>query len=151
MSLDPAAAAEVFADMVIDCVYDSSLHSMDRVLRTGLDRNGATEAERCLSRWFSELDQHDMLMVSRIVEQAVNSAVFGMLVLLDGATGGYPLTPTPSGFALYLHEYGTSEHESEEPTSSVRIDGEATGTDLHDLYTWLLSQREATTPHNDLD
>ena len=140
--LDAASAAERFMDMVIACVYDSTIRTMLDKLSKSVYVRGSTQADRELGRWFADLDKDQRRRVEQVVEEAVDSAVFGFLVLLDGATGGYPLRPSPSDFGLYLHEYSDHERHRDTPVSAVRIDGGANDTDLHDLFGWKLEQRK---------
>lgn len=93
-----------------------------------------------LHQWYRRLDDQDREYVLAVVRDAVDAAVFGCLVLLDGAAG----TAIPgkmSDFALYLQTYAGSTRDPESVEFSVRFNPPAITEDLHDMFQRLLFER----------
>jgi hypothetical protein len=89
--------------------------------------------------WFRNLNTEDQSRVSEIVREAVDSAIFGVLVVLDGLSGGNPVDGTNSDFALELQTYADEDaRRANAPETSVRINQSDTTEPLHDLFRWKL-------------
>lgn len=65
--------------------------------------------------------------MAEVVRETVNQALFSKLVLLDGATSGWPVQGRYSDFALYLQVYnGEESYSGDAPSSRERVTGPAT-------------------------
>ena len=92
-------------------------------------------------RWFRNLSTEDQSRVSEIIRESVDSAIFAVLVTLDGLSGGNPVEGTTSDFALELQTYTNEDARAENaPETSVRINPSDTTELLHDLFRWKLEE-----------
>ena len=74
-----------------------------------------------------------------VVAEAAYAAVFNVLVLLDNDTGGPPLRPDSSDYAVYVHRYLTeADFAHNNPASSMRINDPQAGNPLHEILQELL-------------
>lgn len=140
--ITPEGATNEFLERVILRGYDGAIDTVRSYLKSGPPGRKPRPDLVALHEWFDALDELDQANVLAAVKEAVDSAVFGFLVLLDGAWGGYPVEGIPSEFALFLLTYLDDEaRERGRPEQSIRIN-RAEDDDLHDQYRWLLQDRE---------
>jgi hypothetical protein len=94
--------------------------------------------------WFRNLGADDQSRASEIIRESVDSAIFAVLVALDGLSGGNPVEGTTSDFALELQTYADEKARRENaPEISVRINPSDTTEPLHDLFRWKLEEPSA--------
>jgi hypothetical protein len=95
-----------------------------------------------LQTWFSGLDNDSQQYVLKIIQKAIDSALFGCLVLLDGLTGGNPIQEKASDFALYLQVYKDDEFRAtNESEYRIRVNSPEIPEFLHDLYRDMIEER----------
>jgi hypothetical protein len=76
---------ESFIDAVKEVVRNASISSMETVLRHVPGRS-PDKRLMALSAWHASLSDPDKQMVTQVIEQAVDNAVFGFLCVLDGVS-----------------------------------------------------------------
>lgn len=92
--------------------------------------------------WFRDLSSEDQSRIMAIVRESVDSAIFGVLVVLDGLSGGNPIEGVTSDFSLELQTYTNEEARAGNAAeTSVRINPSNTTELLHDLFRWKLEDR----------
>ena len=80
--------------------------------------------------------------MTAVIREAVDAAIFGCLVLLDGMTGGPPVVGVVSDFALYLQTYENEEaRQADKPNRRVRVNPAWTGEYLHDLFHFAVEEK----------
>lgn len=140
--LSPKEAAEVFLNMLIARAYDGAIQGMTSTLEKGPSGRKPPQNLIILHQWFQSLDNRSREHVLAIIRQAVDAAVFGCLVLLDGLTGGNPVREKISDFAVYLQTYQDQDaRKANSPQLSVRLNPVYTTEYLHDMFHWILQER----------
>ena len=141
-SLNQKEAKELFLNQLICRAYDGAIESTISTLEEGPAGRKPQRSLVDLHHWFQGLDDQSRKYVSALIQEAVDSSVFGCLVLLDGLTGGYPVKGEISDFAVYLQIYENEEaREVNLPRFSVRVNSTKSGDDLHDMFHWILRER----------
>jgi hypothetical protein len=121
---------------------DGSIADITYFLEKGPSGREPTEEKKELHHWFIQLDSQGQIFVRKIVQEAIDSALFSALVILDGAAGGYPVEGSLSDFALYLQTYRDEEGENNDsPMFRVKLNPWQATEDLHDIFRWQLEDR----------
>ncbi len=135
-------ASERFLEMLVRRAYHGSIRSLTSILADGPQGLEPQPYLTELHRWYRLLDESSREKVIQVVREAVEAAIFGVLVLLDGMTGGDPMPGTVSDFAVYLQTYESDEaRKSNSPLSKVRLNPAYTGDDLHHQFISMLESR----------
>ncbi len=135
-------AAEHFLNMLIARAYDGALRDVRLILEEGPPGRKPPKDLIALHQWFRQLDDESREYVLIAIREAVDAAVFGCLVLLDGLTGGYPVGEELSDFALYLQTYEDSDSRAADlARHRVRLNPWTAAVDLHDMFRWILQER----------
>jgi hypothetical protein len=131
VSQDEAIA--VFMNMLIRSVYEGPIKEIAGILQDGPPGREPQAHLRLLHEAYLHLGEDLRAQMMVAVKEAVDAAVFGFLVFLDGAWGGYPIKGTVSDFALYLHTYDSQNaRELGMPATSVRLNPAFPTLGLHD-------------------
>lgn len=126
--------------MVYLRVYKGVIDDIRNMLEIGPPGRRPHEGLVKLHERFESLSPDNRDIVDAIVGEAVFSAVFGLLVVLDGVHGGYPVEGKLSDFALYLQTYSDERSwEADTPNLSVRVNP-IVG-DLHDQFREMVEER----------
>ena len=145
--LNSEEAAKTFLNMLITRAHDGAIEDITVLLEKGPPGRSPSSELVSLHHWFQSLDDDGRGTVLRIVQESVDSAVFGCLVLLDGMWGGYPIEGKRSDFAAYLQTYEDADKmRANVPQSKVRLNPPAIKDDLHDMFRSIL--RERSKPNN---
>jgi len=150
-SPEQVAATTAFTDRIILRAYEGAIRDSQELLENGPAGRKPAQEQVSLHQWFSQLSQHDREQVHIAVRDAVEAAIFGVFVILDGASGGQPIKDEISDFALYLQSY--VDHDAEKadtPKTRVKINGLSMSEDLHDLFILDLQERESQTGSTDI-
>lgn len=140
--LNRKEAVELFLSLLIARAYDGAIEGMTSNLEKGPPGRKPRQDLIILHQWFQSLDNKSREHVLAIIRQAVDAAVFGCLVLLDGLTGGNPVKEKTSDFAAYLQTYEDEDaREANSPQFSVRLNPAYTTEYLHDMFHWILQER----------
>lgn len=134
-------AAEVFLRLVAARAFDQVIEAIVTVLQEGPAGRKPAENLVQLHRWYKGLDEESRQRVHGLVSEVAYSTIFGLLAILDGVAGGFPLTNTASDFALYLQTYEDYDAlRANRPSVVTRLNG--SGEDLHDLFQLTLGNRK---------
>jgi hypothetical protein len=134
-------AANLFLRFVIERARTGVIEGLLEDLNEGPPGREPSPDDIVRHRWFLSLSAENQERVSDVIREAVDSAIFGMLVILDGLSGGNPISETPSDFALELQAYPDDEARRENaPSLSVRVNPSDTTEPLHDLFRWKLEE-----------
>ena len=130
MERDKAAFA--FIKKVVSRGYTSAVAITTQKLEKEPTETYPLGENQQLHAWYEQLDVNDQDMIKQVIKEAVFSAVFGCLVVLDNSTTGYVLENEVSDIALYVRKYADSESYSLHKISdSIQIN------DLMDLHEML--------------
>lgn len=114
---------ETFIDVVKEVVRNASINSVETLLHHVPGRS-PDKRLLALSAWHTALAEPDKQMVSQVIEQAVDDALFGFLCVLDGVrvveadSGDFELlyrrkgkrvVLSPNEEAGYLHDLYNAE------------------------------------------
>lgn len=114
---------ETFIDVVKEVVRDASVDSVETLLRHVPGRSPDKRLV-ALSAWHTALSDTDKQMVTQVIKEAVDEAVFGFLCVLDGVSvvepdsgdfevryirKGEGVVLTPNEEADYLHDLYKAE------------------------------------------
>ena len=136
-------AAKILLEQVVRRAYDGAINDMQSFLSEGPPGRNPPEDSVHRSHWFQSLDKDSQEHVRAIIRASVDAAVFGCLVLLDNLTVGYPLDGQLSDYALYLQTYTDMEaHKADKHETSVRINPPNITEFLHDMFRWMLEERQ---------
>ncbi|GGH38989.1 hypothetical protein [Microbacterium album] len=129
-------AAEFGGERFVDAIYAAVFApAVDQVMATLQEPPGRERHPRLveLHRWFASRGAHDRLMLRAALRECADSAVFGLLAVLDGAR------PISDGFQ---HEprllITDGDHETQ-------IAPEGDDGDLHGIFRSLVDERTAPT------
>lgn len=137
--IDRTSAADLFLSRVIDRARNGVINDLGARLAQGPPGRKPSPIVAALSDWFGRLSSEDQAHVMEIIRESVDSALFGMLVVLDGLSGGAPDPRVASDFALSLQMYSNEQaRDDNAPEISVRINPANTTEPLHDLFRWKL-------------
>ena len=132
-SLDEAV--NLFLNMLVARARDGAINDTLSELSEGPPGRKPQQAAVERHNWYSGLDEAARLQVKRVVEEAVDSALFGVLVLLDGAAGGNPLDDRTSDFALSLQTYKDEDaRAANDIVEAIRINPPYSIEPLHDRF-----------------
>jgi hypothetical protein len=136
-------AAALFLERLLIRAYDGAIRDVDAILEVGPPGIQPDDSKLAWHQWFQALDPKGQACARAIVQDAVDAALFGCLVLLDGMTGGDPIRERTSDFALYLRTYAdAAARRADRADLSVRINPRGTTyEDLHDLYREMVETR----------
>jgi hypothetical protein len=122
---DDLLDARQFVSLVVSSVRNPALQSTFDTLRHPPGREPAAELLQ-LAHWFRGLPEADRRMAARVVAFAVDSALFGVMSLLDGVRS---VNPRPGvSQRLWLHA------ELEHGRRRLLNDPNGANPELHDLY-----------------
>lgn len=139
--LDRTSATQIFMDFLIKCARDGSIKGLLSVLEKGPGGMKPPEKGIAWHEWFQTLDDQSKEKVQEIIQEAVDFALFEVLVVFDGATGGYPVKGELSDFALYLKTYqDKSARKADLSQVSIRLNPADATEDLHDIFRWTLEE-----------
>ncbi len=142
--IDRSQAAQLFLEFVVATSYDGAIRAFTEELEKGPGGQKPPEKSVVLHQWFNGLNSDDQDKVRAVIREAVDTAVFSLMVLLDGAAGGYPIRGQYSDFALHLQSYkDKAAYKVDTPEFSVKINPSSSDEDLHDLYRWMLEDRNS--------
>jgi hypothetical protein len=134
-------AADLFLRFVIDRARSGVIESVNQRLSDGPPGRKPPPDAVARHMWFRNLSTEDQTRVTEIIRESVDAAIFGVLVVLDGFSGGYPIEGTTSDFALELRTYANNEARADNfPEMSIRINPSDTTEFLHDLFQWKLEE-----------
>jgi hypothetical protein len=137
-------AADLFLRFVIERARNNVIEGIQEDLNEGPPGRKPSPDAVARHKWFQNLSPEDQSRVSEIIRESVDSAIFGVLVVLDGVSGGNPVEGTTSDFALKLQTYANEDARGENaPEISVRINPSDTTELLHDLFRWKLEEAGA--------
>lgn len=138
--LDPESAAMTFINMLIARAYDGTVTDIKTILEKGVRVKG--HYLNTLHTWYENQDQETQQKILEIATEAINTAVFGCLVILDGLSGGPPLKEDVSDFAVYLQIYNNEKAREDNVFQyNVRINPANTTEYLHDIFQRILQVR----------
>jgi hypothetical protein len=133
MPIDKEHAVHIFMERVADHAFDGPIDSIMALLTEGPVKRTPDPSEIELHTWFVSLDDAAKEKVHRIILETAFAASFGLLVILDNLTTGYPIDGQLSDFALYIQTYeDLSQIMVDQPSDKVRIN-HSNAVDLHDL------------------
>lgn len=128
-------AADLFLRFLIKRTRNSVIAGVKDDLTEGPPGRKPSQDAVARHMWFRNLSTQDQSRVSKIIRESVDSAIFGVLVVLDGLSGGNPVEGTTSDFALELQTYADEDTRRENaPEISVRVNPSDTTEALHDLF-----------------
>ena len=134
----PGAVAE-FVQRMIEIGFRDTVKTMSSFLRNGSPGRRKRIRLQQMHDWYTSLAHKDQQMLDAVVAEAAYAAVFNVLVLLDNDTGGPPLRPDSSDYAVYVHRYLTeADFAHNNPASSMRINDPHAGNPLHEILQELL-------------
>jgi hypothetical protein len=114
-----------FVSVVVSAVRAPALQGTFNTLRQPPGRDPDAGLLQ-LAQWFRDLPEADRRMAARLLAHAVDSALFGMMCLLDGVLS---VNPRPGvNQRLHLHA------ELEDGGRRLLNDPTGTNPELHDLY-----------------
>jgi hypothetical protein len=122
---DDLLDARQFVSLVISSVRNPALQGTFDTLRQPPGRKPAAELLQ-LAHWFRGLPEADRRMAARVVAFAVDSALFGVMCLLDGVRSANPRPGVSQ--RLWLHA------ELEHGRRRLLNDPSGANPELHDLY-----------------
>jgi len=133
--MDREAAAEIFtrvlADNYIVAGFDEILDTLSDPSAGGFLAKDYVEP----SRWFNALDREGQEHVKFLVREGLLSALHGVLVLADGATGAIEINDKIGALKLDVLIYNDDdEGVVGEPIETITLAPTETGMDLHDLF-----------------
>ncbi len=132
-----------FIDRITLRAYEGAIRDSRKLLENGPAGRKPAQELVSLHQWFSQLAKDDREQVHRAVRDAVEAAIFGFFVVLDGASGGWPVEGEISDFALYRQSYADYDAEkADTPTTRVKINGLSMSEDLHDLFMLAIQERQ---------
>jgi hypothetical protein len=132
-------AADLFLRFVIECARNSVIEGVRDVLNEGPPGRKPSPDAVARHTWFKRLSAEDQSRVSEVIRESVDSAIFGVLVVLDGMSGGVPIQGSVSDFSLSLQSYaGEGARAANVAETSIRINPSDTTELLHDLFRWKL-------------
>jgi hypothetical protein len=144
-------AANLFIQRVVGRAYRGAIHDLQSLFQQGPPGRRPHERDVQIHQWYQGLAEADRQYVHRVVEETAQAAVFGVMVILDGATGGPPIRGAESDFALYIQSYpDRAAHQADRPAISVRVNPYHTLEDLHDRFLWAIED-QATGPSGQSD
>jgi hypothetical protein len=134
-------AANLFLRFVIERGRNNVIEGFQKDLSEGPPGRKPPPDAVARHEWFRSLAAEDQAQVVDIIRESVDSAIFGVLVVLDGLSGGNPVEGTTSDFSLELQTYADEKARSENAAAiSVRINPSDTTEPLHDLFRWKLDE-----------
>lgn len=134
-------AADLFLRLVIDRARNGVIEGVEGALSGGPPGRKPSPGAVARHMWFRNLSTEDQSRLSEVIRESVDSAIFGVLAVLDGVSGGYPVEGRTSDFALELRTYANDEARAENvPEVSVRINPSDSTELLHDLLRWKLDE-----------
>lgn len=135
-------AADRFLRSVINRARNGVIEDMKEDLNVGPPGRKPSPDAVARHNWFKSLSSEDQSRVGEIIRESVDAAIFGVLVILDGLSGGNPVEGTTSDFALELRTYADEHTRAENSAAtSVRINPSNTTEPLHDLFRWKLEEK----------
>jgi hypothetical protein len=138
-AMDRNRAADVFLQFLIARARDGSIDGIRENLFEGPRGRKPSAVSVARHEWFRTLSVKDQSRVMDIIRESVDSAIFGVLAVLDGVAGGNPVEGVTSDFSLELHIYADEDTRKENAVQvSVRINPSDTTEPLHDLFRWKL-------------
>jgi hypothetical protein len=150
-SPEQLTATTDFIERIILRAYEGTIRDSRELLENGPAGRKPAEEKVSLHQWFSQLAEDDREQVHRAVRNAVEAALFGVFVVLDGASGGWPIEGEISDFALYRQAYADYDAEkADAPKARVKINGLSMSEDLHDLFMLALQEREQRAGGSDI-
>jgi len=137
-------AADRFLQFLIERARDGTIEGIHQSLSEGPPGRKPSAAAVARHEWFRSLSADAQSRVIDVIRESVDSAIFGVLVVLDGLAGGNAVEGVTSDFSLELQTYADEEARGANATElSVRINPPDTTEPLHDLFRWKLEERSA--------
>lgn len=137
-------AADLFLQFLIERARDGTVEGIHKRLSEGPSGRKPSAVAVSRHEWFRSLSAEDQSSVVSIIRESVDSAIFGVLVVLDGLAGGNPVEGVTSDFSLELQTYVDEDARGENAAEmSVRINPSDTTEPLHDLFRWKLEETSA--------
>ena len=125
-------AREVFAEDLVTEVRDIPLKNVfDRLINSDAK---LSQEEQDISDWLTSMSEDDIGKMKTFAEYILDSSLFRLLAMLDGAAGGDPLDDSISNYTLALAKYDDEVSLKEvKPAESFPINDPVLD-DLHDSY-----------------
>jgi hypothetical protein len=141
-AMPTASPADIFLQRVYQRAFLGAIAGVEKALETGPTGRAPQPAQVVLHEWFEHLPLEDQSQVRAVIREAVRAAVFGCMVILDSASGGFALPGTPSDFALYLQSYPDERAmEENQADAATRLNpANSPAPDLHDQLLDLLAE-----------
>lgn len=141
--VDSNGAAELFVSTLFVEAYEAVTRYMVCDLVEGPPGRGPLASMVARHHWYQQLGEADQAHVQSVIRASVRAALFECLVLLDGMSGGYPISGEPSDYALFLQSYQDEETLAHgTPNRSIRINPRfSTEEYLHDRFVGILEER----------
>ncbi|HUR80232.1 MAG TPA: hypothetical protein VM733_05675 [Thermoanaerobaculia bacterium] len=132
-------ATDRFLQFLIDRARNGTIEGIHEILSEGPAGRKPAAVAVARHEWFRGLSAEDQSRVVEIIHESVDSAIFGVLVVLDGLAGGNPVEGVTSDFSIALQTY-VDEHARRDDAAkiSVRINPSDTTESLHDRFRWKL-------------
>lgn len=141
MEISRDTAVNIFMEFIINRAYKSVIKGITGRLENGPSGKEPPQEKIGQYEWFKNLDEEGKQKVHSIVRDTVESTLFGVFVILDGASGGYPIKGELSDFALYLQTYKNEKsYDTNLPKTYVRLNPSNQTEDLHDIFMWKLDE-----------
>ncbi len=138
-------AAALFLDMLLVKARDRGIDSARSLLEQGPTGRGKPKDLVALHEWYANLRDEDRKFVQEAIREATESAVFGVLVLLDGCTGGLVRDGVAIQFALTLELRDAAVQEQAPADVAIRLNPMGVAAEyLHDMYWQALARRSAS-------
>ncbi len=135
-------AALLFLDYLVEESRNRAINSTRSTLERGPTGRAKPKDLVALHEWYTHLAGEDREMVLEAVRRAANSAVFGILVLLDDCSGGMVRDGTALHFSLTLELRAADAPECAPADVAIGVNPRGVAVeDLHDMYWQVLARR----------
>jgi hypothetical protein len=135
-------ARQLFIDLIIKVLRDQPIRSMLYMLSKSQSGLKDSKEEQELNKWFQNLDKASQENISKILEETLDSSLFGLCTMLDGVQGNLPIEAEISEFALYLKTYNNEkDFESDTANVSIKLNPADAIDDLHDMFRWTVEDQ----------
>jgi hypothetical protein len=141
--LDRDRAAKLFVERIISHARKSVIKGVQDLFENGPPGRAPRQSDVDLHNWYLSLDRSSQDYVYKVIHESVDTALFSVFVVLDGAVVGRPLRDQVSEFALFLKAYESWEaQKAGKPLHSIKI-SPSDGADLHDMFMWAVEEMDS--------
>ncbi len=139
--MDQNDAIDIFMRRLANRAYFAPIEYINKILFDGPGQSNSNKSELELHNWFIGLNNQEKAIVQDMVDKTAFSVLFGVLVLIDNQTMGYPISDQVSDFAFYIQTYQNDSLMSEnEYQGAIRLNHPKNNFDLHDLVSSYLKK-----------